>query len=161
MADIEQRAWDKINKKKVEKTIDEQVPDSLTEKERLIESLSEETKKLNICKSKYDDWSSMKAKDLAKIVSEETAVETQQAKLCRHRENNREEIARLELEQKELARHLIDTDSVKRKLGKKKKKSEELIEEKLYEHNIEKAKILDSIQKIQFELSRIDDHGKN
>ena len=103
----------------------------------------------------------MKAKDLAKIVSEETAVETQQAELCRQRESNREEIARLELEQKELARHLIDTDSMKRKLGKKRKKSEDLIEEKLYEHKIEKAKILDSIQKMKFELSRIDEHGEN
>ena len=32
LADIEQRARDKRNKKKVEKTIDDQVPDSLTEK---------------------------------------------------------------------------------------------------------------------------------
>ena len=94
-------------------------------------------------------------------MSEEIAVETQQAELCRQREKNREEIARLELDQKELARHLIDTDGMKRKLGKKRKKSEDLIEEKLYAHKIEKAKILDSIQKIQFELSRIDDHGKN
>ena len=113
---------DETNKKNAKK--DEMAQTILIEKERILQSLSEETKKLNISESKYDDWSSTTAKDLAKPVSEETAVEAQEVRLRRERESNREELARLELEQKELARKLIEKDRRKIKLVKKRKKCE-------------------------------------
>ena len=90
--------------------MDENKLNLLTEKEELLKSLSEETIKRNIFESRFSDWQSSKLKDLAKVVSEETAAEAQQVELCRQREGNRMEIARLELDQKELARKLIDTE---------------------------------------------------
>ena len=159
LLDIERTVKDERNKGNAKK--DETAQYKTIEKERILNSLREETKKLNISESKFDDWSSTTAKDLAKIVSEGTAAEAQKVELCRQSESNVEEIARFELEQKELARKLIDTDSMKRKLGKKRKMCEKQMDEKLYELNIEKAKILVAIQKIKFELSRIDDYDKS
>ena len=83
-------------------------------------------------------------------MSEETAVEYQQQELSRQRESVRKEIARLELEQK-----IIDTDSRRKKIVNKRKRFEDQADEKIYKHTIEKAKLQDSIQKLQFELYRV------
>ena len=88
-------------------------------------------------------------------MSEETAVEYQQQELSRQRESVRKEIARLELEQKMLVKKIIDTDSRRKKLVKKRKRFDDQAYEKIYEHKIEKAKLQDSIQKLQFELYRV------
>ena len=50
---------------------------------------------------------------------------------------------------------------MKTKLEKRRQKNENETGEKLYEHNIEKDKILDFIQKIKLELSRIYKNGKS
>ena len=110
---------------------------------------------LNNCESKFAEWNITKAKDVAKLVSEETAVESQQQELSGQRESGRKEIARLELEQKMLVKKIIDTDSRRKKLVKKRKRFEDQADEKIYEHKIEKAKLQDSIQTMQFELCRV------
>ena len=155
LVEIAQRARDKRTGEKEEKTIHEQVQSRFTEKDELKRSLSDKSEELNICESKFDDWNSAKAKDLSKLVSEETAVEYQQQELSRQRESVRKEIARLELEQKMLVKKIIDTDSRRKKLVKKRKRFEDQADEKIYEHKIEKAKLQDSIQKLQFELYRV------
>ena len=171
LAEISQRAKDKRNKKKEEKYkieksaeemhLDEQVDqpfeNRLTKKEELVKSLGKQTEKLKIWEAKFDDWSSTKAKEMAKLVSEETNAEVQKNELCRQRERVRESIARLELENKELAKKIIETDHRKNKLVKKRHKYEDRTDEKLYEYKIEKAKLQDGIQKIKFEMSRIVD----
>ena len=155
LVEIAQRARYKRTGKKEEKTIHEQVQSRLTEKDKLKKSLSEKSEELNNCESKLAEWNITKAKDVAKLVSEETAVESQQQELSGQRESGRKEIARLELEQKMLVKKIIDTDSRRKKLVKKRKRFEDQADEKIYEHKIEKAKLQDSIQKLQFELYRV------
>ena len=54
-----------------------------------------------------------------------------------------------------LVKKIIDTDSRRKKIVNKRKRFEDQADEKIYKHTIEKAKLQDSIQKLQFELYRV------
>ena len=173
LPEIKKRAIDKKHKRKEEthetkeenkqkyalETVDDKqdLKKKITKKEGLEESLLEYTEKLKKWEEIFDDWSSSKAKEMAKLVAEETNAEEEKAAFCRQREKIKEDIARLELESKELAKKIIKADNNKNKLVKKRKKFEDRTEEKLYEHKIEKAKLQDSIQKTKFQLTRVQD----
>ena len=77
----------------------------LTKKEELQTTLGECSKTLNKWKEMFDNWSSSKAKEMADLVSEETTTEEQKDGFCRQRERIKEEVARLVLEGKELAKN--------------------------------------------------------
>ena len=95
LVNIEQTVRDERNKTNTRK--DEAAQNMSIEKERILKSLREETKKLNISESKFDDWSSITAKDLDKLLCEETSADSKEVKLHRKRESNREELEELDL----------------------------------------------------------------
>ena len=129
----------------------------LSKEEELKKSLSEKTEKMKKLDEMFDDLSSSKAKEMAKLVSEETNAEENMSAFCRKRKTIREELARLELESKVVAKNIVESETNRSKLAKKRHKVEARTEESLYEKKIDKAKLLDAIQKIRFELSRV--HG--
>ena len=132
----------------------------MTRKEELQQSLVEQSEKLKKCEEIFEDWSSSKAKEMVKLMSEETNIGDQMSSYCRQRDRVREEIARLEMESKDLAKRIVETETKKNKLAKTRHKAEAHTDERLYEQKIEKAKILDTIQKIGLDLRMIQDNNK-
>eukprot|EP00092_Neocalanus_flemingeri_P032984 GFUD01035868.1.p1 GENE.GFUD01035868.1~~GFUD01035868.1.p1 ORF type:complete len:380 (+),score=110.30 GFUD01035868.1:38-1177(+) len=133
----------------------------LTKKEeKLKKSLGEQKEKLKKWEQTFEDWSSSKANEMAKRVSEETNAEEQNSTFCRERERVREEIARLELESKDLATKIVESETNRIKLVKKRHKLEARTDARLYEQKIEKTKYIDAIQKIKLELSRIQEYER-
>ena len=132
----------------------------LTKKEELQTTLGECSETLNKWEEMFDHWSSYKAKEMADLVSEETNAEEQKDGFCRQRERIKEEVARLELEGKELAKNIVGSETNRNKLVKKRHKFESRTDERLYELKVKKAKLLDAIQKIRFELTMIQDHER-
>ena len=128
-------------------------------KEELQQSLLEQSQKLKKWEDIFEEWSSLKAREMSKLVTEETNVEEKMSSYSRQRERVREEIARLETESKDLAKRIVESETNKNKLAKKRHKLEAHTDERLYEQKIEKAKILDNIQKIEFVLNKIQDNN--
>ena len=148
----EKRANEEEEKQALKTQDVEPVQKKLTKKEELENSLLEFTEKLKKWEQMFDDWSSAKAKEMAHLVAEETNAEKQKSAFCRQMERIKEEIAALELESKVLAKKIIESESNRNKLTKKRLKLEARTDERLQEHEIEKAKLLDAIEKIKSKL---------
>ena len=96
----------------------------LTQKEQLQISLGEHTEMLNNLQETFEDLSTYKAKEMVNLVSEETNAEEQKSAFCSQRERIREDIARLELERKELAKHIEESEIKRNTLANKRHKYE-------------------------------------
>ena len=118
------------------------------EREELKQSLVEESQKLKQWEESFDKWSSSKAKEMAKLVSEESKASVQMTSYSRQRERLREEIARLEIEQESLAKKIVELEREKNKLTNKRHMIETQTEKQIFLQPTEKAKIQDKIQKI-------------
>ena len=123
----------------------------------LKQSHIEESQKLKQWEDLFEKWSSIKAKEMANLVSEEARVEAEMNSCSTQMVRVMEEIARLKIQHEDLARKKVELESKRNKLTDQRHKIETQADESLFQQKAEKANILNKIKNIKIELNLVHD----
>ena len=126
----------------------------LKRKDVLESSLNELTEKVEKWEEMFEDWSSSKTREMAKFTSEETNIKEKIVLFCQQRQKIREDMVKHEFESKELAKKIVESETSRTKLVKKRQRIEARMQERLYELKTEKTKLLEAIQRIKVDMNK-------